>query len=252
MPYRTSWRAPLGVLAAACLLCQPPLAGEPTPREPALRQDVLDRIQRECLRAYPPELLAEMASGAQEIPTAVETDPKAQMKFLSKEVPLDKGLFYPILLEDLLPAFERYVTPGVRFLDLGSGDGRVLFMANALGARATGIEYDQAMVRVSRKAKKALRDLIDPGRVKIRRGDFFESSWSGYGVIYYFDLSSFEQERVRQKLAREMDPGAVLLVGHEQAPFPGLELETAYPSLESRHPEVKVYRQAAEAAHGEP
>ena len=209
-------------------------------------QATLDRIQRECLRSYPEGLLAEMASGAQEIPPTVEADPKAQMTFLDKELPLDKGLFYPILLEDLLPAFERYVAPGIRFLDLGSGDGRVVFMANVLGADAVGIEYDRQMVAISRQALKTLRELVDPGRLRIVQGDFFAASWSGYDVIYYFDLGSFEQERVREKLKRELEPGALLLVGHEQVPFPGLELVTAFPSPEARHPEVKVYRQPGE------
>ncbi len=191
-----------------------------------------------------------MASGAREIPSGVDADPEAQMQFLDKEIPLDKGLFYPILLEDLLPAFERYVTEGARFLDLGSGDGRVLFMANLLGAEAVGIEYDKRMVKISRRAQKALKDLVDPGRVRVVRGDFFASSWSGYDVIYYFDLSSFEQERVRQKLKRELDPGARLIVGYEQAPFPGLELEARIPEVEARDPVITVYRRAtpAEAA----
>lgn len=183
-----------------------------------------------------------MASGAREIPEDVDADPEAQMQFLDKEIPLDKGLFYPILLEDMLPAFERYVSPEARFLDLGSGDGRVVFMANVLGADAVGIEYDKQMVKISRKAAKALGDLIDPKRTRIVRSDFFKSTWSGYDVIFFFDLSSFEPERVRQKLQHEMDPGAILIVGFEQAPFPGLEVvERDRPS----HPTITVYRQSA-------
>ncbi len=203
----------------------------------------LDRIQRECLRVYPPELLAKMASGSREIPAGVEADPKAQMQFLDKEIPLDKGLFYPILLEDMLSAFERYISPGSRFLDLGSGDGRVVFMASLLGADAVGIEYDKQLVKVSRRARKALRDLVESDRARIIQGDFFESSWSGYDVIFFFDLSSFEPERVREKLRLEMDPGARLIVGFEQAPFPGLEV---LEQDRATHPTIKVYRQPDE------
>ena len=64
-------------------------------------------------------------------------------------------------------------------------------------------------------------------------------------MIFYFDQSSFAQDRVREKLRQELDPGAVLLVGHEQAPFPGLLVETAFPNREALHPEVKVYRRFA-------
>ncbi len=51
---------------------------------------------------------------------------------------------------------------------------------------------------------------------------------------------------MREKLRRELDSGAVLLVGHEQAPFPGLELVTAFPNVEAAHPVVKVYRRPRE------
>lgn len=216
---------------------------------PPPRQEALDRIQRECLRAYPADLLAAMASGVREVPGEVEADPRAQMQFLDKEIPLDKGLFYPVLLEDMLPAFERYVGPGVRFLDLGSGDGRVVFMANVLGADAVGIEYDKKMVKISRRAARTLQDLLDADRVRIVKGDFFASPWSGFDVIFFFDLSSFEPGRVRRKLKREMDPGAILIVGFEQAPFPGLEvLERDRP----QHPTITVYRQAAAPAAATP
>ncbi len=226
------------------LLLSAPLAAA----EPAALPAAVDRIERECLRAYPAKLLAAMASGAEEIPEEVDTDPEAQQQFLDKEVPLDKGLFYPVSLDLMLSAFERYVTPGTRFLDLGSGDGRAVFLANVLGADAVGIEYDKKMVKVSRRAQKALGDLVDGGRLRIVKGDFFESSWTPYDVVFYFDLSSFLQDRVRDKLRRDLKPGTLLLIGHEQAPFPGFELVTAFPSPEARHPDVKVYRRAAEPA----
>jgi len=230
------------LIVAGCLVLSPGVQAAPTPGS---RPGALDRIQRECLQAYPPELLGKMASGAQEVPAEVEADPEAQMQFLDKEIPLDKGLFYPVLLEDMLPAFERYVAPGVRFLDLGSGDGRVVFMANVLGADAAGIEYDRKLVKVSRRAGRALAHLIDRKRLRIVRDDFFNHSWSGYGVIFFFDLSSFEPERVREKLRQEMDAGAILIVGFEQSPFPGLEVvEQDRPT----HPTIKVYRQPAKTA----
>jgi hypothetical protein len=208
-------------------------------------QDTIDNIQRTCLRTYPPEMLRAMTTkgegeeqvpGTDEIPESVDASPEEQQQFLTSTIELDKGLFYPILLEDLFEAFKEYVKPGVRFLDLGSGDGRVVFLANAMGAEATGIEYDHGMVDVSKKAMKALGDTVDPGRVRFIEGDFFEQPWSGYDVIFYFDLTSFEHHALRQKIAEELDPGARLLVGHQQGAFPGLALETLFPS-------VHVYRQ---------
>lgn len=203
---------------------------------PQIPQATLDQIQRECLRAYPEELLASMASGAEAIPAQVEADPKGQVQFLDKELALDKGLFYPALLEDLLPPFERYLRPGLRFLDLGSGDGRVLFLAAELGVAATGIEYDPALVAVHHRASKALEDVIDTTRIEVIEGDFFKQSWAPYDVIYYFDQSSFDGKRVRKKLRRELKPGAILLVYYEQTPFPKLEVVERLKTL-------TVYRQ---------
>ncbi len=195
----------------------------------------LDRIQRECLRAYPPDLLAEMTSGKDEIPIDVESEPAGQMQFLSKEIKLEKGLFYPSLLEELLPAFRRYLQPGKKFLDLGSGDGRVLFLANVLGSDATGVEYDGRLVKVTRTAQESLGRLVDARRLHVVQGDFFELPWSGYDVVFYFDQSSFEQDRLREKIRTELDSDSRLIVAHEQAPFPGLEVE-------ARFTDIKVYR----------
>lgn len=203
-------------------------------------ENVVDRIQRECLRAYPPELRADMASGQTEIPAAVEADPKVQMQFLDKEHEVEKGLFYPSLLEEVLPPFERYVTAGTRFLDLGSGDGRVVFLANVLGAHATGIEWESDLVEVSLAAEEALGDLVDPERIELIQGDFFEHSWADCDVIFYFDTSSHEHARLRRKMHEELGPQARLIVGHEIVPFEGFELEAEYKTM-------KVFRQPGSA-----
>lgn len=220
------------------------LGAEPT-RAAAddISPEVLDRIQRECLRAYPTDMLRTMTGGAHDtIPTEVEEDPESQEEFLEAVLELDKGRFYPFLLEDLLEAFALYVKPGTRFLDLGSGDGRVVFLANALGADATGIEYNPQIFEISQRAAGSLEDLLDRQRLHLVQGDFFESSWSGYDVIFYFDLSSFEHHRLRKKIAQELDPGARLLVGHQRAVFPGLALETTVDDLH-------VYRQPGAVMH---
>lgn len=211
------------------------LAGAAGAAGPRVPHEVVDRIQRKCLRAYPDDMRAKMASGATEIPADVEDSPEKQMRFLDKELAVEKGLFYPSLLEEVLPALEPYVTQGTRFLDLGSGDGRVVFLANVLGARATGIEYDPEIAETSRRARDALAEILDLGRVSIVEGDFFIQSWSGYDVIFYFDTSSLEHQRLRQKLRDELDPRARLIVGHEIVPFDGFELEREFKNM-------KVYR----------
>jgi len=198
--------------------------------------EVLSRIQRECLHAYPPEIRADMTKGHPQIPDEVEKNPKAQMQYLSKELEVEKGLFYPSLLEELVPPFERYLEPGKTFLDLGSGDGRVVFLASFLGAKATGIEWDEALIKVSEKAQASLGGLVDPDRTHFIQGDFFAHSWADYDVIFYFDQSSHEVERLRKKMKEELRPDARLIVAYETNPFEGYVLEAEIGPM-------KVFRQ---------
>jgi hypothetical protein len=207
-------------------------------------QEILDRIQRECLRAYTPEMLAEL-HGGEEMPTEILDDAEAVIDRFVDVFEVEKGRFFPFLLEDLQAAFELWVKPGTRFLDLGSGDGRVVFYAAALGAEATGIEYDPRVFGVSERAREALGEVLGDARIQLVRDDFFNHSWSGYDVLFYFDLGAFDQHRLRKKVFSELDPGARLIVGHQRVPFPGLELETTFESLH-------VYRQSESLADYDP
>ena len=199
---------------------------------------IIDRIQRECLRAYPPELLAAMAPDAPVIPAKVDADPQSQFEYLEKDVDLAKGAFYPSTLEDLVPVMRRHIKPGIHFLDLGSGDGRVVFLASHLGAHATGIEYDAQLVSLSRTILTRLEDLVDPSRTELIGGDFFEHSWSGYDVIYYYNNGSFEEKRMMDKLLQEMDPGSLLILYYDD----GGTFENL--ALEYREGNVLVFREA--------
>ena len=214
----------LVALLSAIAVLTPAAAQQPRPTIP---EDVLERIYVACLDAHPEELLAKMYPGEAPEPA----------KIAATVVDTGKGYYFPALLEDNVAALEAYVDPGHRFLDLGSGDGRVVFLAHALGADATGIEYEPELVEISLAARDALGDLIEPEQVRFIEGDFFEHPWSGYDVVFYFDLGSFEDQRLRKKIAAELDPGARLLVYHESTmPFSGLVREGTIG-------DVSIYRQ---------
>jgi hypothetical protein len=212
--------------------------------QPAPGPEILDRIQRQCLEAYTPEMLVELY-GSAEIPEEARVDSEAAIDQLINVLEVEKGRFYPFLLEDLTAAFDLWVKPGTRFLDLGSGDGRVVFYAASLGAEATGIEYDPQVFGVSERAREALGDVLKGAQLQLTRDDFFNHSWSGWDVVFYFDLGAFDQHRLRKKIFSELDPGARLIVGHQRVAFPGLELETTFDSLH-------VYRQAETLADYDP
>jgi SAM-dependent methyltransferase len=194
-------------------------------------------IQNACFALYPRELLARMATDDGTPSEEVRGDPALQQEYLKGEEVVAKGLFYPARLEEVLPALEALAGEGVRFLDLGSGDGRVVFLAALTGARATGIEYDRTLHRVARDCRRALEKMLPLQRIELRHGDFFREDWSRYDVIFYYVDGSFNQTGIQQKLLRELREDALLLLYHPQEPFPGVE-EVAF------YGEVHVFRRS--------
>jgi len=138
--------------------------------------DLAKRIQIVCFESYPERLVRRMSGRRGPVPEAVRSDPQLQVKYLKSEWVVRKGLFYPTWIDELLPALQAAVRPGARFLDLGSGDGRVVFMAAAMGARATGIEFNRELHRLAGQARGRLGDILDIDRAVLKRGDFFKDS----------------------------------------------------------------------------
>ena len=132
---------------------------------------------------------------------------------------LEKGIFAPTSIKDtnVLMAFNKILKPGIRFLDLGSGDGRVVFLASLFGAASTGIEFDEDIFNSSLKARDKLSNRFDLSKTELIRGDFFDSDFSRYDVFYYFMSGSFDEKRLEEKLAKELKPEAILLgyIEHE-------------------------------------
>jgi len=94
------------------------------------------------------------------------------------------------------------VTPQDFVIDLGSGDGRTVIAAAKRGARAHGIEYDAALVALSKRnaAKEGVRD-----RATFEKGDVFESDFARATVIALF-LTPEMNIRLRPKLL-DLTPG---------------------------------------------
>jgi SAM-dependent methyltransferase len=90
-------------------------------------------------------------------------------------------------------------------VDLGSGDGRVLITAAArFGARGTGVEIDERLVRVSRE--NAQRAGV-AGRVTFEHGDVTRADLSHASVVTTYLLRSL-MDRLQPKLLAELKPGA--------------------------------------------
>jgi SAM-dependent methyltransferase len=96
------------------------------------------------------------------------------------------------------------VTPADVVYDLGSGDGRIVILAaQKYGARGVGIEIDPRLVEVSRQV--ALEGEV-ADRVTFISGDLFTADISKATVVTLW-LSSTVNQRLEQKLRRELRPG---------------------------------------------
>jgi len=110
------------------------------------------------------------------------------------------------------------VQPGEVVCDLGSGDGRVLFIAaREFGARAVGIELDPLRCAWTR-IRIALLGL--QGQVQVIRGNFFTQDVSEADVVTLYLLQK-TNNRLRQKLWQELHPGARIV--SSVFLFPGME-----------------------------
>jgi SAM-dependent methyltransferase len=173
------------------------------------------RIQNVCFATYPPDMVRRMTGIEGPVPQAIRDDPALQFKAFHAEDRRAKGLFYPSDLSDILPALAVEVHPGDRVLDLGSGDGRVVFLAALLGAEATGIEWDKEIHGLALRAREDLADLLPRERIHLRHGDFLKEPLERYDVLFYFDSGTFARSALFDKIGAEMRHGARLLLAHE-------------------------------------
>src|SRR5688500_6958705 len=79
------------------------------------------------------------------------------------------------------------ITPQDFVIDLGSGDGRNVIAAAKLGARGLGVEYNNDMVELSRRAaaKEGVAD-----RAQFVQGDMYQADISKATVMALFLLPS--------------------------------------------------------------
>jgi len=107
------------------------------------------------------------------------------------------------------------VKKGVRVLDLGSGDGRILVAAGRRGARAVGYEIDPILVYESRKRieKEGLSDLC-----KVYLKSMWKADFRGVDVVvmYLFPKYMGRFEKIIEEKGRK---GLVVVSNDYQ--FPG-------------------------------
>ncbi len=113
-----------------------------------------------------------------------------------------------------LPTRQRHIAqmlkdaglkPGEVFIELGSGDGRVLVEAAKDGAKVTGYEINPALYLYS-----LARILVSRSSAKVRLANFWQKDLFGADVVMTF-LVPRTMPRLAKKLEEELKPGARLI-----------------------------------------
>ncbi len=100
------------------------------------------------------------------------------------------------------------IQPGERVVDLGSGDGRLVISAAALGARAIGYEINPFLTLRARVL--AWRAGLGH-RVDFRNSTFLKADLGEYDVVFCYLLPSL-MAKVQEKAERELRPGSRIVV----------------------------------------
>ncbi|MBN2880709.1 hypothetical protein JXM83_01530 [Candidatus Woesearchaeota archaeon] len=93
------------------------------------------------------------------------------------------GIFSVSLLRELENIFQKLNLPKeFSFVDLGSGDGRVVFLASLFFAKSCGVELDKELYSVSEHRKKILKN--DIGVCEFINSDFMSINLNMYDLVY--------------------------------------------------------------------
>jgi len=121
-----------------------------------------------------------------------------------------KGIWGPSGTQDVYELFVKIkLSKCKNFLDLGSGDGKVVLIASLFGVDSVGIEYDNGLVKKSIEFMKKLKL-----KAKFICGDYFKEDFSKYDIIFINPDQGFEKG-LEDKLVKEMNPKCRLYVYNE-------------------------------------
>jgi len=142
----------------------------------------------------------------------------------SKEIPeeydlLEKGQYVGSNIDEIaqLALFLRpWIKSNAKVLDLGSGDGRVVLTLATLwkDVEIIGIEYNPALFQYSQKIKEKFNPELQK-RVRFLKKDFLEEDFSLYDIIFYYYWGTWEEQKLVEKLNRQVKPNTLLILyGH--------------------------------------
>ena len=124
-----------------------------------------------------------------------------------------KGFWGYMLADDIYEAFKRLnLQKHKTFVDIGSGDGKVVLIASLFCNRAVGIEIDDELFQKSLEMQKNLgiQNAI------FYNNDFYEHSVSGFDVVFVYPDEPMHRG-LEKKLLNELT-GKLIHCGHHFHP----------------------------------
>ena len=119
----------------------------------------------------------------------------------------EKGFWGASITEHIYEFFKKIKLQNYKnFLDLGSGDGKIVLIASLFGLKAAGIEFDKDLIKTSKKIRDKLKL-----RANFIQGDFLKHDISKYDFIFINPDKGFEHS-LEDKLIKEMNPKTKLFV----------------------------------------
>lgn len=99
------------------------------------------------------------------------------------------------------------IKPGMTIYDLGSGDGRLLFLAAQKGATAIGLEINPFLV-----AYTWLRKTFSPYRntIRVKWQNFWQVNLSDADVVFVY-LLPWKMTALAKKLAKELKSDSIIV-----------------------------------------
>lgn len=151
---------------------------------------------------------------------------QSDVEFLVKEFPHHKdsshatsiGMWAPSDLKVLLDVFKKIkLSPHHRFLDAGSGDGRVVFLASLFCGEAVGIEADPVLHFIS--SRKLERYPHFSYNTRLVKDNYLNHNLADYDIIFNYADGEVSED-MRQKCMSEMRPGtkAIFYIYHPKLP----------------------------------
>jgi hypothetical protein len=100
-----------------------------------------------------------------------------------------------------------HIKKGTRVVDLGSGDGKLLFIAGAQGAIATGYEINPFLVLFTN-----IKALVSPNRTRVHAvwKNFWHADISKANVVLLY-LIPWKMKKLEDKLLIETKPGTKII-----------------------------------------